>query len=64
MALYDRILEEMEAIGSHEEAAAACEGIVDDVAKQFVKWYEDNSFYSWAREMSMDEMYEHFKRSL
>ena len=48
----------------YTEIAAAAEGVADQTAKDFVTWYNQNSAFSWARELSTDQMYEQFKMTL
>lgn len=64
MSLYNRLLEEIDAVGSHEESAAACEDVVRDVSINFVIWYTEVKDEDWAIGVSIFDLYEQFKMSL
>jgi hypothetical protein len=68
MSLQDRLLEPINGLGLSMEdefdAVNAIHEIVDDVAQQFVDWYNVHSSHYWAREMSTAEIYEQFKLTL
>lgn len=64
MALYDKMLEELQAIGSHEEKALNVEYVADTNARAFLWWYQQNINEPWVNGLDNAELYEQFKMTL